>query len=99
MRTSEVIGTWLAAVAVLAWLVVGIKYMDQHHSTARGPNPPDTAGFWQQVNSATEQNCRASVLVQVLRMQLPESAYSDPALAKAMQEGYELCLMKNKVMI
>lgn len=93
MRTNDVIGVALGMVCG-----AGVLY-GLYAGTRHTPNPPDTAGFWQQANFATEQNCRKAVLLEVLRMQLPEAAYSDPALAKAMQEGYELCLMKNKVMI
>lgn len=96
MGRTKPVGTPLLLIiaGVWAYAVLGL-YQETRHT----PNPPDTAGFWQQANSATELNCRKAVLISVLRMQLPEEAYTDPALAKAMQEGYELCLMKNKVMI
>jgi hypothetical protein len=55
--------------------------------------------MWQQANTDAEQHCKLLVLKEVLKMQLPPEAFSDPELANAMQAGYTRCLRDNKVMI
>jgi len=96
MRTSDVID-YIGCTALVAVVVVLGCYIDRAKHPAVAP--PDTAGFWQQANTAKQIECRDLVLAEVLRMKLPAEAYTDPALATAMQQGRELCLLKNKVMI
>jgi hypothetical protein len=90
--------------AILGLMLTGGSLMlagelGSHFLNAEPSPQPDTAGFWQQANTAKQIECRDLVLAEVLRMQLPAEAYTDPALATAMQQGFEMCLLKNKVLI
>jgi hypothetical protein len=97
MKASDAID--YIGVLALATVFVVTGYAIDRAKHPAVPAPPDTAGFWQQANTATDQQCRANVVLSVLSMKLPPEAYADPELESAMQDAYLLCLKNNKVMI
>lgn len=100
MYTRSLIDCIGAAVVLATCVaVVQLPIRDAYDWASTVPSPPDTAGFWQQANTATDQQCRANVVLSVLSMKLPPEAYSDPELETAMQAAYLLCLKNHKVMI
>lgn len=72
MKASDAID-YIGCTALVAIVVVLGCYLDRaKHPTV--PAPPDTAGFWQQANTAKQIECRDLVLAEVLRMKLPHEA-------------------------
>ena len=97
MKAADTIDYIGVLALATVFVVTGYAIDRAKHSAV--PAPPDTAGFWQQANTAKQIECRNLVIAEVLRMKLPPEAYADPELATAMQQGFQMCLLKNKVMI